>query len=118
MKTLIALCLIAVFSSLSTPRCVSADKPVPAEKPDAKAHRPTPFRGKIASVDTNTKILTVGERKFLATPETKIVKAGKPATLADAVVGEEVGGAYRKSDDGKLQLVSLRLGAKSADEKK
>ena len=118
MKTLIALCLIATFTSFSTPRTVGADKPVPGEKPATKAARPLPFHGKIAALDKDAKVLTVGERKFHAASTTKIMKAGKPATLTDATVGEEVGGAYREVEGGKLELVSLRIGPKLADEKK
>ena len=59
-----------------------------------------PFRGKLASVDKSAKTITVGERTFQITSETKTMKAGKPATLDDAVVGEEVGGQYRKAEDG------------------
>ena len=118
MKTLIALCLIAAFTSFSAPRSIGADKPVPAEKPAAKAPRSIPFHGKVASVDKDAKVLTVGERKFHAASTTKIIKAGKPATLSDATVGEEVGGAYREVEGGKLELVSLRIGPKPADEKK
>lgn len=118
MKTLIALCLIAAFTSLSAPRSIGADKPVPTEKPDAKTTRPVPFHGKVTAVDKDAKVLTVGERKFHATPTTKIMKAGKPAILTDAVAGDEVGGAYREVAGGKLELVSLRIGPKPAGEKK
>lgn len=118
MKTLIALCLIATFTSFSTPRSIGAEKPAPAEKPATKAPRSLPFHGKVAAVDKDAKVLTVGERKFHASPTTKIMKAGKPATLTDAVAGDEVGGAYREVEGGKLVLVSLRIGPKPADEKK
>ena len=118
MKTLIALCLIATFTSLSASRSIGADKPVPAEKPATKAARALPFHGKVAAVDKDAKVLTVGERKFHAAPTTRIMKAGKPATLTDAVVGDEVGGAYREVESGKLELVSLRIGPKPADKKK
>jgi hypothetical protein len=52
------------------------------------------------------------------TSETKIAKAGKPATLDDATVGEEVGGAYHQAEGGKMELMSLRIGAKPAKEAK
>ena len=117
MKKLIALGLIAAFTSLSTHCSIAADKPVPAEKPAGKAPRPVPFHGKIAAVDMSTKVVTVGERKFHVLPATRMIKAGKPATLADATVGEEVGGAYREAEGGKLELVSLRIGPKTAPEK-
>ena len=63
-------------------------------------------------------MITVGERKFFATSTTKIMKAGKPAILTDALAGDEVGGAYRDVGNGKLELISLRIGPKPAEEKK
>jgi hypothetical protein len=47
--------------------------------------------------------------------DTKIEMAGKPATLADAKVGETVAGRVIKSPDGKELLVSLRIGPKPDD---
>lgn len=90
------------------------DKP-PASEPAEKAAKKQgviPFHGKIAAVDKTAKTIKVGERTFQVTSETRIKKAGKDATLADAPVGEEVGGAYRKADGGKLLLRSLRIGPK------
>ena len=44
------------------------------------------------------------------------MKAGKPALIDDAAVGDEVGGAYREGEGGKLEVVSLRLGPKPEKE--
>jgi len=71
-----------------------------------------PFRGKLARVDKTAKTIIVGERAFQITWETRIMKAGKPATLDDAVVGEEVGGQYKKAEDGKLVAGMVRFGPK------
>ena len=114
MKKLLSICLIGIFTSLSVPLVHAADKPAPAENGEKKAPRGLPFHGKIAAVDAATKVITVGERKFHVTATTKFVKAGKPATFADATVGEEVGGSYRE-EGGKLELASLRIGPKAAE---
>jgi hypothetical protein len=88
-----------------------ADKGKPEEKkPAAAAARAVPFRGKLDAVDQQAKTIKVGERTFHVTSDTRIMKAGKPATLAEVKVGEEVGGAYREGDDKKLNVVSLRVG--------
>lgn len=71
-----------------------------------------PFNGKLTAVDNAAMTITVGERVFVISSETKITKDGKPATLADGVVGEKIGGAYKKSEDGKLNATSVRFGAK------
>ena len=114
MKKVLSICLIALFTAVSAPLGVAADKPVPAEKAEKKGPKTLPFRGKIAAVDATAKVITVGERKFHVTATTKFMKAGKPATFADATVGEEVGGAYHE-EAGKLELVSLRIGPKPAE---
>ncbi len=91
----------------------SKNKKAAVEKAE-KARKPgaIPFRGKIGAVDKTLKTITVGERRFQITSETRITKAGKPATLDDATVGEEIGGSYTKSDDGKLIARSVRVGPK------
>lgn len=130
MKKLIAslfICAVAVCTTLTlTAADKPADKPAAPEKgekkgeknADKKAARPLPFHGKVTAVDKDAKVLTVGERKFHATSTTKIMKAGKPAILTDAHAGEEVGGAYREVEGGKLELVSLRIGPKPEEKEK
>ena len=88
------------------------------EAPAKKKSDSLPFNGKVGAIDKTAKIITVGERKFQVTSETKIMKAGKPATLEDAVVGEQVAGSYRKTDDGKLNLLSVRFGPRPEGEPK
>ena len=77
-----------------------------------------PFHGKLGAVDKGAKTITVGERTFQITSDSKLSKGGKPATLDDAVVGEEVSGNYQKSDDGKLNARTVRFGPKPGDEEK
>ena len=54
----------------------------------------------MTAVDTNAMTLTVGKRTFNMTSETIVTKDGKPAVLADGVVGEPVRGSYKKNADG------------------
>jgi hypothetical protein len=115
MKKILSALLLAAFAASTTLSTMAAD--------DKAAARPLPFRGKIAAVDKQAKTVKVGERTFQLTSESKIVKAGKPATLDDATIGEEVGGAYREDADKKLTVVSLRIGPRpdappKQDEKK
>jgi hypothetical protein len=89
----------------------AADKPAPADP--AKPTR-LPFGGKLKAIDKIAKTITIDREKkntFAITSETKITKAGKPATLDEAIVGENVGG-LAVDKNGKLELLSLRLGAK------
>lgn len=117
MKPSVKFSLLALASiALAAMPLHAADKPEKAEgKPKkeegapANPNRAIPFRGKLAS-KTDTSI-TVGPRTFEITAETKMMKAGKPCTLADAVVGEDVGGSYNDKE-GKLVAKSVRFGAK------
>jgi len=99
----------------STPSAPEQKSEAPAKH---KKHDHSVFNGKISAIDTKAMTLTVGERTFEITSETKISKDGKPATLADGVAGETVGGAYKKNADGKLTATSIHFGAKSEGEKK
>ncbi len=105
----IAMPVLSRAESTNTP--AAPDQATPA-KPH-KQHNP-PFHGKLKAVDTAAKTLTVGTLTLQITPDTKITKNGQPATLADGVVGEPVGGAYTKTADGKLNAVTLHFGAKPA----
>lgn len=112
MKKLIVLTLAAAVGVLCSLNVVAADKPdKKTEKAEKKEIRP-PFNGKISAVDKTARTIKVGERTFSITPTTKIMMAGKPATLEDVKVGEEVGGQYREGDGGKLEVLSLRVGPK------
>lgn len=115
MKNLILILTVATLAATSTLPLVAADNKVPGKK-EAPAKdalpRALPFRGKIGAVDKQSKTIKVGERTFQVTSDTKINKAGKAATLDDASVDEEVGGSYREGANKKLNLVSLRIGAR------
>ena len=120
---------IAMFSLLAAALAVPSSQAFGQEgkkegggKPDKAAGQKTekspnkqgviPFRGKISAVDKTAKTITVGERTFQVTSETKIMKAEKPATLDGAAVGEEIRGSYKKTDNGKLVAQRLSIGPK------
>jgi hypothetical protein len=89
----------------------------PAAPAKHKKHDHSVFMGKLGAIDTKAMTLTVGERTFDITSDTKITKDGKPAALADGVVGETVGGAYKKDADGKLIATSIHFGEKKHKKK-
>src|ERR1700690_96259 len=91
----------------------AADQTAPA-KP--KKHNP-PFNGKVGAVDVGAKTLTVGTLALQVTSDTRVTKDGKPATLADGVVGEPVSGAYTKTADGKLDATTIHFGARAEKKK-
>lgn len=99
---------IAQDTKKEKPAAAEKQEPAKAQKKDARI----PFHGKLAAVDKKAKTITVGERTFQVTSDSKLSKGGKPATLDDAVVGEEVGGNYLKGDDGKMNAKTVRFGPK------
>lgn len=111
MKKLILALTVAACAALTTLPVTAADAK-PVAEPKAAPARATPFKGTIAALDKQAKTIKVGERVFQVTSTTRFIKENKPATLDDAKVGDEVGGAYREGDDKKLNLVSLRIGPK------
>lgn len=118
MKKMLSLCLIAACAAIAAPRLGAADKkPAPAEAKKAVKAKIIPFTGKLTAVDKQAKTITVGERVFQITSETRISKAGKPAILEDGVVGEEVAGAYRSAAGDKLEATTVRFGAKATSPK-
>ena len=83
--------------------------------PGHQKHGLIPFRGKLGAVDPTAMTLTVGNRTFQITDDTKIFSKGAPATLSDGVVGEPVRGAYKKTEAGLLEAVTVHFGAKAGE---
>lgn len=119
MKKQIALFALVAAALIAAPAVLRAEDK-PATKPEAgqeaahgaKKKGGTPFHGNLASVDTAASTITVGSTTISITSETKITKNGKPATLADLTVGDKIGGSYKKSEDGKLNATTVRVGDK------
>ena len=80
-----------------------------------------PFRGKVSAVDKTAKTITLdGKEKgrtFQITSGTKITKDGKPAVLDDVTVGESVRGVAKENATGKLEAVTLKVGALAGNPK-
>jgi hypothetical protein len=105
-----------------------ASTPLPSSAADTNApndaaampakHRILPFHGKLAEVDTNAMTLTVGKHVIATTSETKVFKDGKPATLSEGVIGENVSGAYIKNEDGTWDAVTVHFGTNPGAKKK
>jgi len=111
----------AQTSASTNAPAVTEPTPIQTTNAPAKKHKKhdhSVFNGKLSAIDTNGMTLTVGERTFEITSATKITKDARPATLADGVVGEMVGGAYKKGADGKLTATSISFGGKSEGTKK
>ena len=111
--SLLAAALVAM-PALSRAEDASTNAPASSDQTPAKPkkHGNLPFHGNLSAVDTKAMTLTVGTLTLQVMSDTLITKDGKSATLADGVVGELVSGAYKKTDDGKLNATSVHFGAK------
>jgi hypothetical protein len=122
-KSLVAFLALAASLALAVPvaaaaRVVPATPAAPANEPALqKKNTRYPISGKLAGVDQAAKTFTLKgakqNRVFKVNAQTKITRHGKTATLADAVVGEEVGGYVEKQGDGSLLALSVRFGPKA-----
>ena len=112
MKKLLPILLVSVLTTFSALNVSAADKAPAKEEKKAQKAQHIPFHGAISDVNKTAKTFKVGERVFQITAETKIMKAGKPATFDDAKNGEDCGGTYKEAAAGKLEVLSLRVGAK------
>ena len=103
-------------ASAQTTNQPAAVKKATPEQSDSTAKKKGghPFRGKLAAVDQTAKTIKIGESIYQITSQTKIMKAGKPAALQDAVVGEEAAGYAKPTDDGKMSANMVRFGPKPA----
>ena len=88
----------------------------------AKENKSVPFHGKISAVDQTAKTFSIAgkvtARVFNIVETTVILKDGKPGTMADVAVDEDVRGSYWKRADGSLEARSVKLGQKPESELK
>jgi len=123
--TLLVAIATAVLA-ISTATTRAADDAKPDGKKDTKtppatttttADQPGParFYGTITAVDVNAKTFTVDKQTYTIVAESQVTKAAddKPATIADAVVGEPARGSYTKSSEGALNVTKVRFGKKT-----
>jgi hypothetical protein len=127
--TLITLALAAIIGAPAQLFAQTQEKPATdtkaaTEKKETGEKKASagPFHGKLGAVDKAGKTITVGKRTFHITSETKLFKAGKPATLEAGVVGDEVSGYVKPDANGKLVATKVNFGpkveTKAADAKK
>jgi azurin len=103
-------------STAATPNGAASARASKAE-PTQKKARPLPFQGKIKTLDKAGGKFTIGERTFVVTSESKVMKRDKTmASLAAVAVGEHVTGSYRKTDDGRLLVNTLYIGPKKEND--
>jgi hypothetical protein len=91
--------------------------PKDAKKSKDDSNTTYPISGKIKAVNRATGAFSVpgapgekGDRVYYVSNLTRVTKMGRPATLADAVMGDDASGTARKLPDGRMEALILRLG--------
>ncbi len=96
----------------------AAKKPAASETAKPAKKHATPFHGTVTAVDVNAMTVTLSNRVLNVTSETKIMKAGQPAMLADISVGEKITGQFKKNEGGQLDATVIHIGGKAKPAKK
>jgi hypothetical protein len=112
--TTLSLFAVAILAAPALSLAQDTSTNAPAASAPKHKHG-APFHGAVTALDANAMTLTVGKLTVQVTSETKITKDGKPATLADGVVGEPVSGYYKKDADGKLSATTIHFGGKKKE---
>ena len=106
---LLSTLLMATFLVATTR---AADPPA-ASKPPRETY---PLYGKVVSINAKALVIKGGkgkpDRQFSLTKSTEISKDAKPATLAQVVPGQWVGGLIRRTATGPHLLEKLNLSVK------
>ena len=111
--TILSLFAAALVAMPVLSRAQGTNAPAASGQTTQPKHKKNPpFHGNLKAVDASAKTITVGTLTLQITSDTRITKDGQPAVLSDGVVGEPVGGAYTKADDGKLNALVVHFGAK------
>ncbi len=114
---LLSALLAAALTAAFVTNIQAQEKPKDApkkEQGEKKKSDAYPYRGKVASANKSAMTVTLeGKEKarvIKVTSETRIEKAGKPATFDDAKAGEYVTGQVKKAADGSEVATLLRIG--------
>lgn len=90
-----------------------ANKPPAASQPDQAGV--AKFYGTITAVDPKAMTIVIDGQTYHVVAESHVTKASddKPATIADAVVGEPARGSYTRAADGTMNITKVRFGKKT-----
>ncbi len=114
MKRLGLIALSALMLALGSPQQIhAADNTQKAAAPKSAKLPGKPFRGKLKTIDAQTRTIVLTGAKaqtFQVTAETKIFKDDRPATFADLAVGQPVTGYARQTAESKWEARSIYQG--------
>ena len=106
---LLGLSAMAFFSVASVAPLQAADREPPSI-PEPREKASIPFRGKVDSVDTSARTLTVNNKLINLNDATKLTKLGRDITIYEIMVGDDVHGLARQTFDGRTEAISVMVG--------
>jgi len=113
--SVLTLCAVAV---VAVPALRAQDQPKMAAEAPAKKSDLIAYKGAVKAVDAGAKTITVDELTLNIGSDAKLTKDGQAMKLADVKVGDDVRGHYKKTDDGKLEAISIHEGQAAHHKKK
>ena len=72
------------------------------------------FNGRVSKVDSVSQTVTIGNRTFQVLPTTTIMRNGAQANFNDLKSGTLLSGRYKKSDQNKLEVLTMEIGGRGA----
>jgi hypothetical protein len=111
-RTKISLIILGTVAAvgLMAPAFPAASQESPGQKQEKADKAQQPFHGKVDSVDTSAKTLTVDGKLIYIADTTKLTKAGKAIMLSDVQSGDQVNGTTRQTFDGKTEAITVKVG--------
>jgi ribosomal protein L18E len=115
--SVLTLCAAAVIA-LPVPSRAQDNANMAAAETPAKKSDLIVYKGTVKSVDAAAKTITVGDQTFTLGADAKLTKDGQAMKLDDIKAGDEVRGHYKKTEDGKLEAISVHEGQAAHHKKK
>jgi len=78
---------------------------------EEKQQKKQPYHGKVDAVDPTVQTLTVGGKVIYISAKTQMSRGGQSIQLTDIKVGDEVHGQTQMTFDGKIEALTVKVGA-------
>ena len=119
-RTKIGLIILGTMAAvgLMAPAFPAAGQESPGQKQEKADKAQQPFQGKVDSVDTAAKTLTVDGKLIYIADTTKLTKAGKAIMLSDVQSGDQVHGTTRQTFDGKTEAITVKVGPQDKEKER
>ncbi|HYG23062.1 MAG TPA: DUF5666 domain-containing protein [Verrucomicrobiae bacterium] len=87
---------------------------LPMSAADESSRQGASFDGKVTSVNKDAQTVVVGGETYQLLPTTRVTKGDQVAAVGDLAVGQQVDGRYKRSAEGKREVLNLDITKASA----